>query len=57
MNHDFWRGKCVFVTWHVGFKGGCLVLPLRSLGHRVTGYADKAFICSGRAADRTLTSI
>ena len=36
---SFWSGRRVFVTGHTGFKGGWLVLWLRSLGAQVTGYA------------------
>ena len=36
---DFWRGKRVFLTGHTGFKGGWMVLKLKSLGAEVFGYA------------------
>ena len=39
MNHDFWRGKRVFLTGHTGFKGGWLSLWLQSMGAEVHGYA------------------
>ena len=35
----FWKGKCVFLTGHTGFKGGWLSLWLSSMGAKVTGYA------------------
>ena len=35
----FWKGRCVFVTGHTGFKGAWLVALLQYLGARVTGYA------------------
>jgi CDP-glucose 4,6-dehydratase len=39
VNHDFWRGKRVFLTGHTGFKGGWLSLWLQTLGAEVHGYA------------------
>ena len=39
MNHEFWRGKRVFLTGHTGFKGSWLSLWLQSLGAEVHGYA------------------
>ena len=36
---SFWRGKKVFVTGHTGFKGSWLVLILKELGAKVTGFA------------------
>lgn len=36
---DFWRGKCIFLTGHTGFKGGWLSLWLQSMGAEVHGYA------------------
>jgi len=36
---EFWRGKCVLLTGHTGFKGGWLSLWLQSLGAQVVGYA------------------
>ena len=39
MNPTFWRGKCVFLTGHTGFKGSWLTLWLHALGARVHGYA------------------
>ncbi len=38
----FWRGRTVLVTGHTGFKGGWLVLWLRTMGARVVGMATKA---------------
>ena len=35
----FWKGKCVFLTGHTGFKGGWLSLWLSSMGAKVTGYS------------------
>lgn len=39
MNRAFWRGKCVFLTGHTGFKGGWLALWLTDMGAEVHGYA------------------
>jgi CDP-glucose 4,6-dehydratase len=39
MNHEFWRGKKVFLTGHTGFKGSWLALWLNHCGARVHGYA------------------
>lgn len=36
---DFWRGKCVLVTGHTGFKGAWLTLWLSQMGAEVTGYS------------------
>ncbi len=38
---EFWAGKSVLVTGHMGFKGGWLSLCLNHLGARVTGFCDK----------------
>jgi CDP-glucose 4,6-dehydratase len=43
MNADFWRGKCVFLTGHTGFKGSWLSLWLQSLGAKVHGFALEPF--------------
>lgn len=57
---DFWRGKCVFLTGHTGFKGGWLSLWLQSMGAEVHGYAlnpptktnlfEVAEVCKGMAS-------
>jgi CDP-glucose 4,6-dehydratase len=39
VNHQFWRGKKVFLTGHTGFKGGWLSMWLQQMGANVTGYA------------------
>ena len=39
MKKLFWKNKKVFITGHTGFKGSWLVLTLKSLGAKVTGYA------------------
>lgn len=39
MNSEFWRGKCVLMTGHTGFKGSWLSLWLQSMGAQVVGYA------------------
>jgi len=39
IDHEFWKGKRVFLTGHTGFKGGWLSLWLFSLGAEVRGYA------------------
>lgn len=39
VNHEFWRGKRVFLTGHTGFKGGWLALWLTRKGASVYGYA------------------
>ena len=36
---SFWKDRSVFVTGHTGFKGAWLVMLLKHLGARVTGYA------------------
>jgi CDP-glucose 4,6-dehydratase len=36
---DFWHGKRVLVTGHTGFMGGWLVVALKDIGAKVTGYA------------------
>ncbi|MEA2139702.1 MAG: CDP-glucose 4,6-dehydratase [Solirubrobacteraceae bacterium] len=38
---EFWRGRRVLLTGHTGFKGAWLTLWLRSLGARLTGFADE----------------
>ena len=37
--HNFWRGKKVFVTGHTGFKGAWLCFWLQTMGARVTAVA------------------
>lgn len=37
--NGFWRGKCVFITGHTGFKGSWLALWLSHLGADVHGMA------------------
>lgn len=39
MNSEFWRGKCVLLSGHTGFKGSWLSLWLQSMGAKVVGYA------------------
>ena len=39
MNNNFWRNKSVFVTGHTGFKGSWLVMILKNLGAKITGYS------------------
>lgn len=39
MNNSFWKGKCVLITGHTGFKGSWLSLWLQSMGAKVIGYA------------------
>lgn len=39
MEKLFWKNKRVFITGHTGFKGSWLVLTLKSLGAKITGYA------------------
>ena len=39
MKNSFWKNKKVFITGHTGFKGSWLVLILRYLGAKVSGYA------------------
>lgn len=39
MNPLFWKGKCVLLTGHTGFKGSWLSLWLQSMGAKVVGYA------------------
>jgi CDP-glucose 4,6-dehydratase len=41
VDRDFWRGRCVFLTGHTGFKGGWLATWLLDMGARVAGYALK----------------
>jgi len=36
---SFWRGKCVLLTGHTGFKGSWLTLWLHRLGAEVTGFS------------------
>jgi nucleoside-diphosphate-sugar epimerase len=38
-NGAFWKGRCVLVTGHTGFKGSWLTLALQQLGAVVWGYA------------------
>jgi CDP-glucose 4,6-dehydratase len=38
-NSEFWRGKCIFLTGHTGFKGSWLSIWLQSLGAQVHGLA------------------
>jgi CDP-glucose 4,6-dehydratase len=39
LNRAFWKGRCVFLTGHTGFKGSWLSLWLSALGADVTGYS------------------
>ena len=39
---EFWNGRRVLITGHMGFKGSWLSLWLNSLGARVTGFCDCA---------------
>lgn len=39
MRSNFWKNKRVFITGHTGFKGSWLVLILKNLGAKITGYA------------------
>ncbi len=39
IDHDFWKGKRVFLTGHTGFKGSWLSIWLNELGAAVYGYA------------------
>tara|TARA_E500000178_G_scaffold295143_1_gene300819 strand:- start:66 stop:1154 length:1089 start_codon:yes stop_codon:yes gene_type:complete len=39
LNNNFWRNKSVFVTGHTGFKGSWLVMILKNLGAKITGYS------------------
>jgi CDP-glucose 4,6-dehydratase len=39
MNPAFWKGKCVLLTGHTGFKGSWLSLWLQSMGAHLVGYA------------------
>ena len=39
MKKSFWKNKKVFITGHTGFKGSWLVLTLKFLGAKITGYA------------------
>jgi CDP-glucose 4,6-dehydratase len=39
MNSNFWKGKNVLVTGHTGFKGSWLVLMMKELGAKVSGYS------------------
>ncbi|MNB71665.1 CDP-glucose 4,6-dehydratase [compost metagenome] len=58
---NFWRGKKVFVTGHMGFKGSWLSIWLDQLGAQVTGYSDapptdpNLYQCSG--VDQLVTSV
>lgn len=50
---QFWQGKHVFLTGHTGFKGAWLLMLLKQLGARVTGYAlapekDSALFSAGK---------
>lgn len=39
MNHEFWKGKRVFITGHTGFKGSWLSLCLQNYGARIKGFS------------------
>jgi CDP-glucose 4,6-dehydratase len=39
IDYGFWRGKCVFLTGHTGFKGSWLSIWLMKLGAEVSGFA------------------
>lgn len=38
LDQDYWRGRTVFVTGHMGFKGAWLTYLLARLGARTVGY-------------------
>ena len=62
MNHEFWRGKRVFLTGHTGFKGGWLALWLQGLGAEVHGYAlepptEPNLFTVARVGDGMLSSV
>lgn len=42
ISKEFWKGKKVFITGHMGFKGSWLCLWLHELGAEVTGYSLQA---------------
>jgi CDP-glucose 4,6-dehydratase len=53
---EFWKGKCVFLTGHTGFKGSWISLWLQSMGAKVVGYAlappsNPSLFEAGRVAD------
>lgn len=61
MNSAFWCGKSVFVTGHMGFKGGWLCHWLCDLGARVHGFSlgpptEPNFFTEVRLEDRLETS-
>jgi CDP-glucose 4,6-dehydratase len=39
VSDDFWKGRCVFLTGHTGFKGSWLSLWLTQMGAKVTGFS------------------
>lgn len=41
MNHNYYKGKKVFLTGHSGFKGSWMAYWLKILGAEVTGYSLK----------------
>lgn len=61
MNQIFWRGKCVLVTGHTGFKGSWLALWLQNMGAQVVGYAlappTKPSLFEVAAVGKSMTSI
>lgn len=42
LNATFWKNKSVLVTGHTGFKGSWLILWLKLLGAKVSGYSLEA---------------
>lgn len=56
MSANYWRGRRVLVTGHTGFKGGWLVLWLKSLGADVSGLALPPVTAPSLFADAGITA-